>query len=121
MAATDEADKAVASDAITVAPPSAYTDSAAALHQLQLQLLPPFSKRTVDKLSFFVLLNARSLNNKSPELYHLLYYMQYDVIMITESQLRNSTPSSLLKVVVVVVVVVVYLHDNNRSVTGIQS
>ena len=49
-----------------------------------------------DKLSPFVLLNARSLNNKLPELYNLLYSMQYDVIMVTESWLRSSTPSSLL-------------------------
>ena len=42
------------------------------------------------------MLNARSINNKLPELYNLLYTRAYDVIIIGESWLRNSTPDGLI-------------------------
>lgn len=43
-----------------------------------------------------VLLNARSVNNKLPELHYMLYSMSYDVILISESWLYAGAPDSLL-------------------------
>ena len=40
--------------------------------------------------------NAHSLNNKFPELYHVLYSMQYDAVFVCESWLNVATPDSLL-------------------------
>ena len=41
-------------------------------------------------------MNARSINNKLPELYNLLYGINYGVVIVTESWLRSSTPDGLL-------------------------
>jgi len=41
-------------------------------------------------------MNARSLNNKLPEFYHLIYATKYDVILVTESWLNSDTPSGLI-------------------------
>jgi len=43
-----------------------------------------------------VLLNARSICNKLPELYQLLYGEMYDVILITESWLNSNIGNSLI-------------------------
>ena len=40
--------------------------------------------------------NARSVNNKLPELHFVLYSQRYDVVMITESWLSKDTPDSML-------------------------
>ena len=40
--------------------------------------------------------NARSIVNKLPEWYHLIYSGGYDIITVTESWLNNNIPASLL-------------------------
>jgi len=62
----------------------------------------PFSNLCVEKplnLITCVLLNARSVNNKLPELYNLLDGMNYGIVIVTESWLRSSTPDGLLVLV----------------------
>ena len=54
----------------------------------------PFARQ--QSIVNFVMLNARSINNKLPDLYNLLYSRAYDVIIIGESWLRNSTPDGLI-------------------------
>ena len=41
-------------------------------------------------------LNARSIVNKLPEWYHLIYACDYDIIFITESWLNCEVPTKLL-------------------------
>ena len=43
-----------------------------------------------------VSLNARSIVNKLPEWYHLMYACNYDIIFVTETWLNSEIPSSLL-------------------------
>jgi len=50
----------------------------------------------VHNLTKSIFLNARSVNNKLPELYDLLYCMQYNVIIMNESWLRSSTPDGMI-------------------------
>jgi len=50
----------------------------------------------INNLTKFILLNARSVNNKLPELYDLLYCMQYNVIIMNESWLLSSTPDGMI-------------------------
>ena len=42
------------------------------------------------------LINARSICNKLPELYYLLYANDYDILLFTESWLNTNIPDSLL-------------------------
>jgi len=58
-----------------------------------------FIESSTDKrqcIQNFVLFNARSINNKLPELQHLLYSTEYDAIMISESWLSIDTPDSMI-------------------------
>jgi len=58
-----------------------------------------FSELFIDNvlnLTQFILLNARNVNNKLPELYDLLYCMQYNVIIMNESWLRSSSPDGMI-------------------------
>jgi hypothetical protein len=54
-------------------------------HVTNRRLFSALLTDNVHNLTKFVLLNARSINNKLPELYDLLYCMQYNVIIINES------------------------------------
>ena len=64
------------------------------LYQRRLFIEKPADK--CKNLARFLLLNARSLNNKMAELYYVLYSLHYDVVLITESWLNVATPDSLL-------------------------
>ena len=49
-----------------------------------------------DKFLHITLLNARSVCNKLPELHHLLYYENWQVVVITETWLNSNIPDGLL-------------------------
>jgi len=48
-----------------------------------------------DKFLHITLLNARSVCNKLPELHHLLYYENWQVVVITETWLNSNIPDGL--------------------------
>jgi len=52
--------------------------------------------RNSETLINCVLFNARSIVNKLPEWYHLIYACNYDIIFVTETWLSNQIPSSML-------------------------
>jgi len=72
------------------------TITANRLQAINRRLFSKLSADNAPNITNFVLLNARSVNNKLPELYNLIYSMHYSVIIVTESWLRSSTPDGLL-------------------------
>ena len=56
----------------------------------------PFETSTEENFINCISFNARSLLNKLPEWYHLIYDCNYDIIFVTESWLNAAIPSSLL-------------------------